>query len=137
MKTIRFIQSKENTPTEVCSIDESFEYKLSENYSKTATIIYYDTFIIDTEASIINMDWCIVTNPYDGEEYTEQCKKVAVENNQEIFYGMEGTRCLLIDALKIVGTTNKSLKELKQIIVTEELLQEYNNKPLSFMEEDL
>ena len=136
MKTIRFIQSKKNTPTQVCTLDESFECRLSEKCCEAASTIYYHSFIIDAEASIINMDWCIIINPYDGEEYTEQCKKVAVENNREIFYGMQGTRCLLIDTLKIIGTTNILLKEVEQIIVTEEMLGEYN-KPLSFMKEDL
>ena len=137
MKTIRFIPSTGNIETDVCTSDESFRYKLSKKCCKMVSIIYYHTFIIDTEVIILNKDWCIITNAYDGEEYCEQCMKVTFEKNTEIFYGMEGTRCLLIDAVKIVGTTNKLLKEVNQIIITEEMLREYYNKPLSFMEEDL
>ena len=85
MKTLTFIRSKENTPTQVCRVDESFKYRLSEKCCKTNTTIYYDAFSIDTEASILNLDWCIITNPYDGEKHCEQCKKVSVENNWEFF----------------------------------------------------
>ena len=100
-------------------------------------MLFSNFYLLNINEVIINGDWCIITNPYDGDQYIEQCKKVSLENKREIFYGMEGTRCLLIDAVKIVGTTNTLLKEVNQIIITEEMLREYYNKPLSFMEEDL
>lgn len=74
---------------------------------------YEGVFLTDSEVLIFASDWCIITNPHDGEEYVEQCEKTTVENNRKIFYGMEGTRCLLIDAVKIIGTTNLYFKEVK------------------------
>ena len=100
-------------------------------------MLFSNFYLLNINEVIINGDWCIITNPYEGDQYIEQCKKVTLENNRKIFYGMEGTRCLLIDAVKIVGTTNTLFKEVNQIIITEEMLREYYNKPLSFMEEDL
>ena len=100
-------------------------------------MLFSNFYLLNINEVIINGDWCIITNPYDGDQYIEQCKKVSLENKREIFYGMEGTRCLLIDAMKIIGTTNILLKEVNQIIVIEEMIKEYFNKPLSFMEEDL
>ena len=137
MISIKFIPSKGNSPTQLYNAVEYEKYRLPIKCENIQRKIFYDVFITNSNEPIVSGDWCIVTNPYDGEEYTEQCKKVPVENNREIFYGMEGTRCLLIDAAKIIGTTNILLKEIKQIIVTQEMLQEYNSEPLSFMEGDL
>ena len=137
MINLKFIPSKGNSPAQVFTKVDSNRFKLTNKYGNTESNIHYDGFLADTNELIISGDWCIITNPYDGEEYNEQCKEVAVEINKEIFYGMKGTRCLLIDAVKIIGTTNRSLKEVKQLILTEQMLQEYNNKSLSFMEEDL
>lgn len=101
------------------------------------TFLFSNFYLVNPSKVIFKGDWCIITNPYEGERYVERCKKVTLENNRKIFYGMEGTRCLLIDAMKIIGTTNILLKEVNQIIVTEEMLREYESKPLSFMAEDL
>ena len=101
------------------------------------TFLFSNFYLVNPSEAIFKGDWCIITNPYEGEEYVEQCEKITVENDRKIFYGMDGTQCLLIDAVKIVGTTNTLLKEVNQIIITEEMLREYYNKPLSFMEEDL
>ena len=137
MVSLKFIPSKGNSPTQVYNTVKFNNYRLTNQCGYTESNIYYDGFLADSNEPIISGDWCIITSPYDGEEYAEQCKKVARENDKGIFYGIEGTRCLLIDAVKIVGTTNKLLKEVNQIIITEEMLREYYNKPLSFMEEDL
>ena len=101
------------------------------------TFLFTNFYLVNPSEVIFKGDWCIITNPYEGERYVERCKKVTLENSRKIFYGMEGTRCLMIDAVKIIGTTNILLKEIKQIIVTQEMLQEYNSEPLSFMEGDL
>ena len=137
MVSIKFILSKGNSPTQVYNTHDSHRFRLTNKYENTKSNIYYDGFLADSNEPIISGDCCIITSPYDGEEYAEQCKKVAREKDRGIFYGMEGTRCLLIDASKIVGTTNTSFKDVNQIIITEEMLREYYNKPLSFMEEDL
>ena len=137
MIEIKFILNNGKFPTEVFTTITFNKYRLTSEYPNTEGRIYYDAFLTDRNISISPADWCIITNTYDGEEYYEQCKKVTVEGNREIFYGMEGTRCLLIDALKIVGTTNTLFKNVKHIIVDEEMLREYYSKPLSFMEEDL
>ena len=137
MVSIKFILSKGNSPTQVYNTHDSHRFRLTNKYGNTKSNIYYDGFLANSNKPIFSGDWCIITNPYDGEEYTEQCKKVTLENRMGIFYGMEETRCLLIDASKIVGTTDNSLKEVNQIIVTEEMLREYYSKTPSFMEEDL
>jgi len=137
MIKIKFIPSKGNSPTQVYNTHDSHRFRLTNKYGNTKSNIYYDGFLANSNEPIISGDWSIITNPYDGEEYTVQCKKVDVENNREIYYGMEGTRCLLSDVTKIIGTTDNSLKEVNQIIVTEEMLKEYESEPLSFMEEDL
>ena len=137
MIKIKFIPSNANSPTQVYNTINSNKYRLSIKCGSTERRIYYYGFLTDSNEKIFFSDWCFIINPYEGEEYYEQCQKVTVENNREIFYGMEGTRCLLIDALKITGTTDTLLKEVIQIIVTDEILKEYYCKTLSFMEEDL
>ena len=125
-----------NLQLRLISKNTSTKIKWNNEFNNTEKFEYL-VFLTDSEAEISTLDWCIVTNPFDGDKYCEPCKKVTFENNRKIFYGIEETRCLLIDAVKIVGTTNTLLKEVNQIIITEEMLREYYNKPLSFMEEDL
>ena len=131
------IKIKSILRTRVFSKNTSTKSKLNNEFENSDNNVEYWTFFTDSNAEILTMHWCIIANPYEGELYVERCKKVTLENNREIFYGIEGTRCLLIDATKIVGTTNTSFKDVNQIIITEEMLREYYNKPLSFMEEDL
>ena len=87
-----------NTPAKI---------KWSNEFNNTEKFEYL-TLLTDSEVEISTLDWCIVTNPFDGDKYCEQCKKVTFENSRKIFYGIEGTRCLLCDVQKITATTNKA-----------------------------
>lgn len=137
MIKIKFIPSKGNYPTQVYNTVKSSKYRLTIQCGYTESNIYYDGFLADSNEPIFSGDRCIITNPYDGETYYVKCKKVTFENNRNIFFGMDGTRCLLIDAVKIIGTTNSFFKEVKQITITEKMLNEHYSKSLNFMEEDL
>ncbi len=137
MNNMKFIPSMGNLTTHVYTDENPFAFKYFEKLERKEIRTFYDAYLIDSDTLISPGDLCIVTHPYDSEEYVERCDKVTVDDVREVFYGEEGTRCLLIDAIKIIGTTNSCFKEVKQIIVTEQILQEFNSKPLSFMEEDL
>ena len=137
MTNIIFILSKQNLLSNIVTTNNFNKFRLIEEFDNLKDKIYYNTFLIDSDAIISSTDWCIIANPYEGDRYVERCKKVTLENKKGIFYGMEGTRCLLIDATKIVGTTDPLLKEVIQIQVTEEMIKQYYSKPLNFMEEDL
>ena len=137
MINIKFLLSKKNLLTPIYREAESCEYKFIEELGNIKKAIFYDAFLTDSDAAISSQDWCIISEPYNGGEYIESCDKITSENGRKVFYGQEGTRCLLIDAVKIIGTTNILLQEIKQIVITDEMLQEYNSEPLSFMEEDL
>ena len=137
MNNIKFILSEDNLTTHVYTDENPLAFKYLEELENKEMRTYYDVFLIDADALISPGNLCIVTHPYDPEEYVERCDKVTVDDGREVFYGEEGTRCLLIDPVKIIGTTNILLKEIKQIVITDEMLQEFNNKPLSFMEEGL
>ena len=137
MTNIIFILSKQNLLSNIVTTNNFNKFRLIEEFDNLKDKIYYNTFLIDSDAIISSTDWCIIANPYEGERYVERCKKVTLENDRKIFYGMDGTRCLLIDAVKIIGTTNSCFKEVKQITITEKMLNEYYSKSLNFMEEDL
>ena len=103
MIDMKFIPSEDNLPTNIYTEDNSSKYKYTEDYESIENRIYFDAFLVDPKAFISSWDLCIVSNPYDSEEYVERCNKVSLDDGREVFYSEEGTRCLLCDVRKVVG----------------------------------
>ena len=79
----------------------------SEQLKNNSNLNCLECYVVSDEA--INAgDLCMITDP-DGDYFTEVCAEVTFETGRKIFYGKEGTRCLLCDVQKIVSTTNQAL----------------------------
>ena len=107
MTQINFIPSKDNGPTHIYREENSSAYKYTSDKKSKENRVYFDAFIIDSDAIIFSGDLCVVTNTYDAMEYIERCERVTLDDGRKVFYGKEGTRCSLCDAAKIIATTNK------------------------------
>ena len=111
MISIKFIPSKDNLPTNVYKAYNSLKYKYTEDSVTKENRVYYEAFLVDSEAIIYFEDLCIITSPYEAEEYVERCYKITNDYDREVFYGKEGTRCLLCDVAKIIGVSRNYEEE--------------------------
>ena len=107
MNKLIFIPSENNTPTHVHSNSYLLNYTYSERMRVSDKFNYFHCYIVG-DAPILSGDACIVTDP-DGCSFPEVCAEVTFETGRKIFYGKEGSRCLLCDVQKITATTNKAL----------------------------
>ena len=79
----------------------------SEQLKNNSNLNCLECYVVSDEA--INAgDLCMITDP-DGDYFTEVCAQTIFRQDSNIFYGKEGTRCLLFDVRKITATTNKAL----------------------------
>lgn len=110
MIDMKFIPSKDNLPTHIYTEENSFKYKYTKDSELKESRIYYDAFLVDSDAVISSRDLCIVTPPYDSTEFVERCIRVKVVDDREVLYGEDGTICLLSCVGKIIGMNSKTFK---------------------------
>ena len=131
MINIKFLPSKDNLPTHVYTEENEFAYKYTEDIESKENRIYYDAFLVDSEVEISSGDLCIVIHPYDSKIYMERCKIVSMNDGREVFYGEEGTRCLLSDVAKIIEGSEEFIKgENIHKLNTETIKKFLNKKPM-------
>lgn len=105
------IPSRDNTPTHVYWERALLRYTYIETIIPDKELDYFDCYVVSDD-TIHAGDLCLVTDP-DGFSYPEQCALTIFQKDSNIFYGREGTRCLLCDVQKMIATTNKALQSDK------------------------
>ena len=124
------IPSTANIPTHIFSKRSVLYYTYSREILHDNTVDYFDGHVVN-EDPVCSRDTCLITDPYGG-AYTEVCAYISIDGDRKIFYGVDGTRCLLCDVKKIVATTLKALQceKIEDIEPDKlrELLEEQNNR---------
>ena len=114
------IPSKDNIPTHVYSEKNLHKYTYAEVLLIDNRLDYFDCYTV-CDNLIHSGDMCLVTDP-DGYSFPEVCAQTIFQKDCNIYYGTEGTRCLLCDAEKIIATTNKALQSESVSTISGEVL---------------
>ena len=109
MFNLIMILSKDNALTNVYLDKYGYQFiTLRKEETIKAHLNYFDCYVV-SDHSINPDDWCIITDT-EGLEYPEECDRIMHEDRGEVFYGKNGTRCLVCDAQKILSSTYKALQ---------------------------
>ena len=109
MFNLIMIPSRDNIPTNVYLDKCGYKFTSTKSVdTATNNLQYFESYEVSDEVIKPN-DWCIITDP-EGFEYPEECDRIMHEDRGEVFYGKNGTRCLLTDVQIILSTTDKALK---------------------------
>ena len=95
--------------------------------------IYFALYLTKPNAVIKARTWVVVTNYEDGDRFLEQCKSIANEDGRFVFYGVGGTRCLLVDCEAILASSDIELSN-EVAGISEDFLKEYVNSESTITE---